>query len=284
MNVRPHLQRIEGGLRVHGTFHKKSEPGKPLVSIITIVYNGEKSLEQTIQSVLNQTYENIEYVIIDGGSTDGTLDIIRRYENKIAYWMSEPDEGIYDAMNKGIYLATGEWINFMNAGDTFYQSDTVEKVFGSNFGNADSIYGNNEIVYNSELSVIRRAMDIKDLWKGIIVNHQSMFVKTDIMRKRPFNPAYKIGADYEFIYSAYMDKCKFHKTETVISSTAQGGLSDMNIIPNIKEQWMIAKRHNPSLKVNAYYLWLILYAVMKNIIKKILPAKMRKLIIKWKYN
>ena len=186
-------------------------------------------------------------------------------------------------MNKGVALAGGEWINFMNAGDTFHEPDTVDKVFLSNYGNADLIYGNNEIVYSSDLSVIRRAVDIKHVWKGMIVNHQSMFVKTSLMQKHPFDLNYKIGADYEFIYSAYVNKYEFYKIDTVISSTAHGGYSDLNAIPNIKEQWMIVRRHDASFKVDLYYVWLILYAFMKNMMKLILPARIREIVIKRKY-
>lgn len=101
----------------------------PLISVVTVSYNAVLTIEQTILSVINQTYPHIEYIIIDGGSTDGTVDIIKKYANRIAYWVSEPDKGIYDAMNKGIRTAKGEWINFMNAGDLFYSKDTLEKVF-----------------------------------------------------------------------------------------------------------------------------------------------------------
>lgn len=94
------------------------------ISVITVCYNAVDTLEKTIQSVLEQTYHNIEYIIIDGGSTDGTVEIIHRYVDYLAYWVSEPDRGIYDAMNKGIERATGEWVNFMNAGDYFYNYDT----------------------------------------------------------------------------------------------------------------------------------------------------------------
>jgi cellulose synthase/poly-beta-1,6-N-acetylglucosamine synthase-like glycosyltransferase len=122
----------EGGLRTKNYF-KKSFENKPLISIITVVYNGEKFLEETIKSVINQTYDNVEYIIIDGGSSDGTIDIIKKYEDYIDYWVSEKDNGIYDAMNKGIDLATGIWINFMNAGDLFFDN-TIEHL-KTNFRN-----------------------------------------------------------------------------------------------------------------------------------------------------
>lgn len=92
----------------------------PLISVVTVAYNAVTTIEKTILSVINQTYPNVEYIIIDGGSTDGTVEIIKKYANKLAYWVSEPDNGIYDAMNKGAKVATGEWINFMNCGDSFF--------------------------------------------------------------------------------------------------------------------------------------------------------------------
>jgi len=116
----------EGGLRTRDYF-KQSYPGRPLISIVTVVYNGAKHLEQTILSVLKQSYPNVEYLIIDGGSTDGTLEIIRQYEEAIDYWISETDKGIYDAMNKGISLASGDYIVFLNA-DDWYERGAIESV------------------------------------------------------------------------------------------------------------------------------------------------------------
>lgn len=132
-------RRGEGGLRTKGYFkHSYTETSElsekfavPLVTIITVVFNGEKHLEQTIQSIISQTYDNVEYIIIDGGSTDGTVDIIRKYEEVIDYWVSEPDAGISDAMNKGISLATGILINHLHAGDKFAADTTLSSVVSS---------------------------------------------------------------------------------------------------------------------------------------------------------
>ena len=101
----------------------------PKISIVTVTYNCKDTVEKTIQNVLKQTYPNIEYIVIDGNSTDGTKEIIERYADRLAYWVSEPDKGIYDAMNKGIKAATGDWILFRNSGDYFFEPSTVEKVF-----------------------------------------------------------------------------------------------------------------------------------------------------------
>ncbi len=125
-NMERSSPKIEGGLRTCGAFHGASEPAKPLISIITVVRNGEKHLEQTIQSVLHQTYENIEYIVIDGASSDGTLGIIRKYEDRIAYWMSEPDKGIYDAMNKASLIASGDYALYLNADDYLYHEHSIE--------------------------------------------------------------------------------------------------------------------------------------------------------------
>ena len=114
----------EGGLRTQG-YYKKLLPDKPLVSVITVVFNGDEHLEETIKSVIKQTYDNVEYIIIDGGSTDSTDNIIKKYEKQIDYWVSEKDDGIYDAMNKGVCFAEGEWLCFMNSGDTFFNQNTL---------------------------------------------------------------------------------------------------------------------------------------------------------------
>ena len=150
----------------------------PLITIITVVLNGEKHLDNTIQSIINQKYTNLEYIIIDGASTDRTTKIIKKYGSKINYWVSEKDNGVYDAMNKGIKKATGEWINFMNAGDEFFNYNVLMDLFNNqNHHEADIIYGNHEIIYSSKRNRFVRAGKTKNIWKGEQFCHQATFVK-----------------------------------------------------------------------------------------------------------
>ena len=121
--------------------HKNSDK-KNIISIVTVTYNSVHNIEETILSVINQTYQNIEYIIIDGGSVDGTMNIVKKYKNSIDYIVSEKDNGIYDAMNKGIQIASGKWINFLNSGDTFYNKKVIENISFKNYENHVIIYGN----------------------------------------------------------------------------------------------------------------------------------------------
>ncbi len=166
-----------GGLRTHG-IKKTSSNERPLITIVTVVYNGEKTLEQTILSVLNQSYENLEYIIIDGLSTDGTLDIIKKYEDKIDYWQNEPDKGIYDAMNKGIVLSSGEWINFMNSGDLFYDDMVLTKISPYLAKTKASVIYGNSVSISKTIKIYNYAESkINNLNYGPIYRHGASFVK-----------------------------------------------------------------------------------------------------------
>lgn len=274
----------KGGLRFQEVLHKKNISGRPLVSVITVVKNGEKYLEQTIKSVINQTYTNIEYVIIDGGSTDNTLDIIQKYENKIDYWISESDKGIYDGMNKGIALAKGEWIIFINAGDKFYKSNTIEKIFLGNNYNADFIYGDCKVVYDLGFSRIQKAGEIENLWRGMIFSHQSLFTRCDVFKKYKFNVSNKIGADFEFLFTCYINNYIFYNGHFPIAMVLAGGLSDTDRIGSILSWWSIVRKFSRKIKVNIYYFMLFCNTLIKICIKKILPNKIYNLLLKRKYN
>lgn len=245
----------EGGLRTKGYF-KKSYKRKPLVSIVTVVYNGELFLEKTIQSVIHQTYDNVEYIIIDGASTDGTLDIIRKYEDAIDYWVSEKDMGIYDAMNKGIRLVMGQWINFMNGGDTFYETKSIKKVFDKqDFNSVDIIYGNHHVVYSSGRERIVKAGNLKNLWKGVQFCHQASFVKRHYHKIHNFNQCIKIAADFEFFYNAWKSNAIFKFTNASLVRIEAGGVSDVNRVNSILERWLLVDK---SMKIIIFYCLIVI--------------------------
>lgn len=175
---------------------------QPLITIITVVFNGEKYLEQTIQSVINQTYKNIEYLIIDGGSTDGTLDIIKQYEKHITYWVCEPDKGLYDAMNKGIGIAKGELIGMINS-DDWYELKAVELIVESFKNNPSKkiFHGDRiDILSDGSKKITRfHPSKIKLLYFGMTYNHPSMFVHRDIYLEGKYNTDLRALSDYEFV-------------------------------------------------------------------------------------
>jgi glycosyltransferase involved in cell wall biosynthesis len=197
----------------------------PLISIITVVYNGVSTLEQTILSVINQTYKNIEYIIIDGGSTDGTIEIIKKYEDKIAYWVSESDKGIYDAMNKGIDKVTGEWVNFMNSGDIFFDIHIIQQLMDATLfsNNQTIIYGNRIANCNGQL--IEQNISINSIKYIMSICHQSCFVPTVLHKIYPFDISYKIAGDYDFFYKMLNKKVEFIKTDLNICVFFGGGVS-----------------------------------------------------------
>jgi len=234
----------EGGLRTKGYF-KKSYEDKPLISVVTVVFNGEKHLEQTIQSVINQSYDNVEYIIVDGGSTDGTLDIIRKYEDAIDYWVSESDSGIYDAMNKGSSLAEGEWINFMNTGDSFYQVDTIEDIFSQIDNNSVVVYGNILSVYSPTHKIISSSKPLDTIYQGLPFSHQASFTKSKYLRKFGFDMQYNICADYDFFYKLYMQKLLFTYINITIANYDMFGTST-NYSQSFLQKKIISNIYEPS--------------------------------------
>ena len=203
-----------------------------LVSIVTVTYNAETCLEDTIHSVLNQTYENIEYIIIDGASTDRTVDIIKQYTDKVDYWISEPDAGIYFAMNKAIAVANGKWINFMNAGDTFYSENTVRTVMDKKDSNADLIYGDFMI---KESGAIRKAYPMSTWHLYMPFSHQSLFTRTQIMKHEMFDTSFRLAADHHFILKMFHTGKRFYYVEEIVSVFELGGFAVSNeLLMNIE--------------------------------------------------
>lgn len=222
------------------------------VTIVTVVYNGEDYLEETILSVINQTYKNIEYIVIDGGSKDKTLDIIKKYENNISYWSSEPDKGIYDAMNKGIIKATGEWINFMNAGDSFCNDDVLSKIFNElSDSDIDIIYGNTQGRKENKLKQYIPA-SLNLLKKRMPFCHQSSFVKTSLLKSDLFDLSYRIAADYNLFYRLYKYRKKFRYFNMDIAIYDLNGISENKGLEVIKEYGHIQGVYN-TLSFKLYF-------------------------------
>ncbi len=213
---------LKGGVGLH----KKSESNLPLVSIITVVFNGAKYIEQTINSVLNQSYKNIEYIIIDGGSTDDTVNIIKHYENKIDYWQSERDEGIFFAMNKGISLTNGELIGILNA-DDFYLPDTIKNVVEADQAyHADIYHGDMQYVSeNSEILSVAKP-DITKMKERPAIFHPTCFVKKTVYDKAGmFDTRYKISSDYDFLLRCLGKNFSFHYIPQTLTCFRLGGMS-----------------------------------------------------------
>jgi glycosyltransferase involved in cell wall biosynthesis len=214
-----------------------------LISIITAVRNGACTVEQTIQSVLNQTYDNIEYIIIDGASTDGTLEVIRDYDSRIAYWRSEPDQGLYDAMNKGIAASTGELINLLNA-DDYLELEAVERVVQTyrGLGKPGIVYGH-AYALDDRYGVRARMLSSRSFWLGMSINHQTMFVHRDIYRTiGVYSGNFRFAADYDFLLRCFSHPTDFHMIPECLVSFRNSGISSSGRQYR-KEASLINKRH-----------------------------------------
>lgn len=214
---------LKGGSRVTGCY-KKSEFSRPLISIITVVLNRRAQIEATIKSVFNQSYNNIEYIIIDGHSTDGTLDVIKKYEHNIDYWISESDNGLYEAMNKGILACSGDWILLLNSDDKLLNENVLESVsMYLCVTDADIIHGDMNIRYPSGRIRTNKPLDVVMLKKKMCLNHGSCFIKKNVYQKKLYDTKYKIAADYDLLLWAYLAGHKFeYINENIIEYSSLG--------------------------------------------------------------
>jgi len=201
----------------------------PKISIITASYNCVDEIEQSIKSVLEQDYPNIEYIIIDGASTDGTVDIIKKYDKYIDYWVSEPDEGLYYAMNKGIEAATGDWIYIHNAGGVFYEKNTLSKLFSNNLDDVDAFFGyiwsvKNQCFYRNPKPFYEQ--ETKDKRPGY--SHQALFIRTKWCKKYPFDTTYRCCADFNQAMTIWQNGAKFKYVDIPVAKSAPVGFSAKN--------------------------------------------------------
>lgn len=200
------------------------------ISVITVVYNDVEHIRETMESFFSQTWEEKEYIVIDGGSTDGTADIIGEYADRLAYWCSEPDGGIYDALNKGVMHCSGDWVNVLNSGDKFAKDESLEEAISLSQEGDDVIYGNSIEVAKGRKKIVVANGDPSAMKKGVIYRHGSSLVRTEIHKKYLFDltKSKKLGyaLDWHMIHRMYIAGCKFRKVDCVIEEYELEGTSN----------------------------------------------------------
>lgn len=218
----------------------------PHITIITVTYNCAHLLEKTIDSILIQDFNDYEYLVIDGQSTDGTLDVIRKNQQHITYWCSEKDKGIYDAMNKGIKKATGKWIIFLNAGDTFANNNVLTKVSSYTYHtDYDIVYGNILVRRNNQL-VERKALPPRNKQRMFFC-HQSAFVKTDILKQMPFDIQFKMSADFHFFKRCLLMGHKFLHVDEPFAIFDLTGVSNTNRLKGLYDNVKVIQKTDKGL-------------------------------------
>ncbi len=219
---------------------------EPKLSVITVVYNNVQHIERTMLSVLNQSYPNIEYLIIDGGSTDGTMAVINQYKPRLARLISEADKGIYDAMNKGLKAAKGDYVLFMNSGDEIYAPDTVEQVFATH-PDADIYYGETEMIDTDgkSLGQRRHKAPLQFTWRsfnlGMSISHQAIYIKSSLIE--PYNHQYQLSADIDWIIRAAKKAQKIVNTDRYVAKYLVGGISKKKHRQSLIERFHIMRKH-----------------------------------------
>lgn len=241
----------------------------PKFSVITVCYNAEATLEDTIQSVISQTYHHVEYIIVDGASKDRTMDIVNRYRDRIAVVVSEPDQGLYDAMNKGIRLATGDYLCFLNAGDSFHEDDTLQQMVHSihTLQLPDVLYGETELVdHEGHFLRMRRLQAPEHLtWKsfrqGMLVCHQAFFARRDLVM--PYDLRYRFSADFDWCIKIMKKSKVLHNTHLTLIDYLAEGMTTRNHQASLKERFRIMARHYGWVSTVAHHAWFALRLLLK---------------------
>lgn len=220
-----------------------------MISDVTITYNNKDGLIRTLESFLKQTVTSFEVIVVDGGSKDGSLDVLNEYrhrfeERNISYrFVSEKDNGRYDAMNKGIHLAEGEWICFINAGDCLTNEGIIENVEKRLTPDYDIVYGDNRWIDSTHVDYHKAGENIEVIKKGLPFSHQSVFTKTEFFRQRPYDSDLKISGDYEWFLGAYIEQKKFKYIDICVSDFYLDGISSFNRYDTYKEVLKIREKY-----------------------------------------
>lgn len=241
----------------------------PKFSVITVTYNAEAVLEDTIQSVISQTYHRIEYIIVDGGSRDGTLAVADKYRDRIACMVSEPDKGLYDAMNKGMKLATGDYLCFLNAGDSFHEDDTLQQMVHTLKDGElpDVLYGETALVDREGHFVRMRRLSAPEVltWKsfkqGMLVCHQAFFAKRCLAE--PYDLQYRFSADFDWCIRIMKKAQTLHNTHLTLIDYLDEGMTTQNRKASLRERFRIMAKHYGWVSTVAHHAWFVVRAVLK---------------------
>lgn len=241
----------------------------PTFSIVTVCYNAGAELEKTIRSVVAQTYPHVEYIIVDGASKDGTLAVIERYKDRIARMVSEPDKGLYDAMNKGIGMATGDYVCFLNAGDRFHADSTLQQMVDTLAGGElpDVLYGETELVDKEGRFVRMRRLSAPEVltWRsfrqGMLICHQAFFAKTALAE--PYDLQYRFSADFDWCIRIMKKAKTLHNTRLVLIDYLEEGMTTKNRKASLAERFRIMTRHYGPISTAAHHAWFVLRAILK---------------------
>ena len=253
---------LAGGLRSRGIY-KRSLPGKPLITVITVVFNGAQTLRDTIESVMQQSYDNVEYIVVDGGSSDATVDILRQYDHVIDYWLSEKDGGIYDAMNKGIALCSGDYVGLLNSDDMFADGRVLQAI-ADRFcqTQVDAVFSCLNIVDKTNLKKILRKYRVAKLSSallriGVMPPHPTFYCKRSCYeRGGMYKTDYKIAADFEMLVRLLIrQKITWSFIDKVTVTMRSGGVSNSGFMMGVKLNSEIVR----ACKENGLYShWLLL--------------------------
>jgi glycosyltransferase involved in cell wall biosynthesis len=228
----------------------------PRLSIVTVSLNNAAGLKKTVDSVVGQNRRDIEYIVIDGGSSDSSVDILRQHETDIDYWVSERDAGIYDAMNKGVAVAHGEFICFMNSGDTFFAGVLARLLDRyDEWETYDVIHGD---MMNASLGQMDRAQEASSILRDMPSRHQAILARTEVQKRFPFDTSYRVAADYDFLLRLYLAGKRFLRMDICFGEYEAGGISNSQYFTTIGEYARILwRQHRGAQRVSRVgsYLW-----------------------------
>ncbi len=241
------------------------------VSVITINYNNAVGLTRTINSVLSQTFVDYEFVVVDGLSSDESISILEKFRSKISHCLIEKDQGIYDAMNKGINASCGEWIVFINSGDEFYSESTLDLVSRNMESGTDFLYGDVLVNYPNGMENLKKANSLDLFWRKLPFSHQTLYCRSEYLKNIGFNKNYEVCADFDFGLKNFVSGANFKHINKPLAIIEAGGKSEQGRFKIALEVKKISIKHVPSIFHNIYFYCFAISELFVDVLKQALP-------------